>query len=64
MPQPNMGRPVHEGNIQAVEAFLSIVTFARGGPTVLSPLLRGYGPMPWSNIGRTSDSPSNPGQCF
>src|ERR1700730_8621754 len=20
--------------------------------------------MPWSNIGRTSDSPSNPGQCF
>ena len=23
-----------------------------------------YGPIPGSNIGRTSDSPSNPGQCF
>lgn len=36
----------------------------RAAPVARSPGMAPYGPMPGSNIGRNSDSPSKPGQCF
>jgi len=53
--------PKIEVEARVENQFVNIVA---DGPAVVRDLTRLYGPMPGSNIGRSSDSPSNPGQCF